>query len=99
MPYLTIEVRHDPAHMTSPPYQALMSWCDTNGIPLVTGWLLTVYDEQPVRAVLAVIDLDERGEWVRDPQTGVPLTHDVTYTCTSLPPVSGDLVRGSSTSP
>ncbi|GAA3172574.1 hypothetical protein [Nonomuraea roseoviolacea] len=96
MLYLTVEVRHNPAHMTSPPYKMLMNWCSANNIPLVTGWMLYVYNEDPVRAVLTVIDLDEQGEWIRD-ENGVPVTHEVTYTCASLPPLQGYVSRGSST--
>lgn len=98
MLYLTVEVRHDPIHWTSPPYQMLMSWCAANSIPLVTGWTLTVYDETPVRATLDVIDLDEDGEWVRD-EDGAPVTHEATYAPSSLPQVSGYMVRGGSTLP
>lgn len=97
-PYLTVEVRHDPAFMTSPPYQLLMSWCSTNGVPLVTGWTMEVYEETPVRVVLNVIDLDDGGEWVRD-EDGVPVTHEATYIASSLPPLKGYNVRGGSTAP
>ncbi|NUW45556.1 hypothetical protein [Nonomuraea rhodomycinica] len=97
--YLTVEVRHDPAHMTSPPYKMLMNWCSANNIPLVTGWMLYVYNENPVRAVLTVIDLDEQGEWIWPEGADAPSTHEVTYTCTSLPPLSGYIVRGGSTAP
>lgn len=98
MPYLTVDIRHDPVFMTSPPYQMFMAWCEANSIPLITGWTLSVYDETPVRVVLDVIDLDGEGEWVRD-EDGVPVTHEVTYTATDLPRISGHMGRGNSTSP
>lgn len=98
MPYLTVEVKHDPVYMASPPYQMLMGWCDENSIPLVTGWMLYVYDETPARAVLTVIDLDEGGAWVLD-DDGVPVTQEVTYTPTSLPRIRGYIYRGGSTTP
>lgn len=94
--YLTVEVRHDPAHWTSPPYRMVINWCDSVSIPLVTGWTLNVYDETPVRATLDVIDLDEDGEWVRDGD-GAPVTHEVTYELAALPPLQGYMSRGSST--
>ncbi|MCK2219708.1 hypothetical protein MF672_038825 [Actinomadura sp. ATCC 31491] len=97
--YLTVEVRHDPAHWASPPYQMLINWCSANGIPLETGWTLRVYDESPVRAELDVMDLDEQGEWIWPEGADEPSTHTVTYTCSSLPPLSGYIVRGGSTSP
>lgn len=98
--HLTVEIRHDPLYMTAPPYQMLMAWCSANGIPLVTGWMLWVYDETPFRAVLAVIDLDsETGEWVMDPESGEPVTHEVTYNPTTLLAVRGYINRGGSTAP
>lgn len=96
MLHLTVEVRHDPAHMTSPPYKMLMTWCGANNIPLITGWMLYVYSEDPVRATLTVIDLDEDGQWIRE-EDGTPVTHEVTYFCSSLPPLEGFVARGSST--
>lgn len=100
MPYLTVEVRHDPVYMNSPPYQAIMSWCAANTIPLVTGWLLRVYDESPVRAELDIIDLDpDTGEWVYADGATEPTTHTETYTCTGLPIVRGYVSRGGSTAP
>lgn len=94
--HLTVEVLHDPAYMTSPPYQMLIAWCNTNGIPLVTGWMLYVYNEDPVRAVLTVIDLDENDVWILD-EDGVPVTHEVTYNPATLPPIRGYVARGGST--
>ncbi|HEX4816698.1 MAG TPA: hypothetical protein VFV66_28485 [Nonomuraea sp.] len=94
---LTVEVRHDPIFMVSPPYQMLMAWCDANAIPLVTGWMLYVYDEDPVRAVLTVIDLDEQGEWIWSEGEPEPSTHEVTYHPASLPAMEGYMPRGGST--
>lgn len=99
MLYLTVEVRHDPIYMASPPYQRLMTWCSNNGIPLVDGWMLYVYDEAPVRAVLTVIDLDENQEWVWPEGADAPSTHEVTYECATLPPLRGYCSRGGSTAP
>lgn len=99
MPFLIVDVRHDPVFQTSPPYRVVMAWCEAEGIPLITGWTLTVWDETPVRAVLDVIDLDEAGEWIRD-EDGVPVTHPVTYSPSTLPPLAGGYIaRGDSTSP
>ena len=96
MPFLTVEVRHDPIFWASPTYRALMAWAEAEEIPLVTGWTLTAWDETPVRVVLDIIDLDENDEWVRDGD-GVPVTHPITYEPSVLPPVSGYLCRGEST--
>lgn len=95
MPFLIVDVRHDPEFMTSPPYRALMAWCEVEGIPLVTGWTLTV-EESPPSAVLDVINLDEDGQWVLD-ENSVPVTHPVAFTPSTPTPVSGHLGRAGST--
>lgn len=92
--YLTADVRHDPATTNVPPYQMFLAWCALNSIPVMTGWKIRVYSETPIRAVLDVIDLDG-DEWVMDPETGEPVTHEVTYNPATLPPVSGHMVRPS----
>lgn len=100
MLYLTADVRHDPTTTNNPPYQMFLLWCATNGIPIFAGpgnigWTLHVYNEAPVRAVLDVIDLDENNQWVLDPETSQPVTHEVTYNPAGLPPVSGHMIRPS----
>lgn len=93
MLFLTVEVRHDPLYQASPPYQRWMAWCADEGIEHDACWVIQVYDEQPIRAVLHVIDLDEQGEWVMDPETGEPVTHEETVNPSTLPPVQGYVNR------
>lgn len=94
MLYLSVEIRHDPLYQASPPYQMWMSWCAAQGIDHDACWLVEVYDETPVRAVLHVIDLDpDTGEWVTDPETGSPVTHVEERTPSALPPLQGTIIR------
>ncbi|MEV4179928.1 hypothetical protein AB0J28_00595 [Streptosporangium canum] len=85
-PYLSYGVRHDPAHQTSPPYQAFMGWCDAEGIPEETGHHITVWDETPIRAILDVYDLDGNGDKIDDGNGGYQTT-PVTYNPATLPPL------------
>ncbi|MER5420352.1 hypothetical protein [Streptosporangium roseum] len=96
-PYLTVVIRHDPIHWTSPPYRKFKAWAVDEGIPEETGHFLSVWaatDETPIYAVLDVYDLDENGNKIPDGEGGYT-THPVTYSpLTQLPPTSGTIVGG-----
>ncbi|GAA4221526.1 hypothetical protein FHR32_005125 [Streptosporangium album] len=85
-PYLTYGVRDDVDLQQSPPYQAFMAWCADNDIPEETGKLVTVWNEDPIRAVLDVYVLDELGGRTVD-ENGDYITTPVTYTASTLPPI------------
>jgi hypothetical protein len=92
-PYLTMMLRHDPIYQASPPYQALMAWMAQESIPHDSGWRLVVWDEQPIRAVVDVIETDpDTGEWVINPDSGQPVTHEATFLAATLPPVHDALL-------
>lgn len=90
--YLTVEIRHDPIYQAGP-YSFFMTWCAGQSITHDACWLIQVYDESPVRAVLHVIDLDENGGWVTDPETGDPVTHTDEVNPSALPPLQGYINR------
>ena len=92
-PYLTVQIRHDPIHWTSPPYTAFRNWCIAESIPDLTGKFLAVWDETPVRAVLDVYDLDGNGDKIPDGSGGYTTT-PVTYNPSQLPPLSGTVTGG-----
>ncbi|WP_433237780.1 hypothetical protein ACQPYK_29580 [Streptosporangium sp. CA-135522] len=93
MPYLTVEICHYPAHWTSPPYRRFKEWAAAEGIPEESGHYLEVWDGSPVRAVLNVYDLDGNGDKIDDGNGGY-VTHPITYTASTLPPVQGQIVGG-----
>lgn len=99
MPYLTVEIHHDPLYQTSPGYIMYMNWCTAQSLPHDDAWYMEVFDETPVRVEVDMIDLDENNEWIRDPDTNLPTTHHQTFTASVLPPVQGSIYRGGSTAP
>lgn len=84
-PYLTYGVRDDVDLQQSPPYQGFMAWCSNEGIPEETGRYITVWNEDPIRAVLDVYVLED-GERVSDGEGGY-VTTPVTYNPATLPPI------------
>jgi hypothetical protein len=92
MPYLTVEVRHDPLFQAGP-YSFFMAWCASESIPHDASWYVEVFDETPVRVTADVIELDENDEWVLNPETGEPVTHQQTFTASALPPLQGTIIR------
>lgn len=89
-PYLVAGIRTKPEHMVSPPYVAFLNWCAAESIPQADGLRLTVWDEDPIRAVLDTFVLDENNEKTVD-GNGDPITTPVTYTPATLPPLQGTM--------
>lgn len=83
-PYLIAGIRTMPEHMTSPPQVAFTGWLLAEGIDRTRGNRITVWDEDPIRCVFDVFDLDENGVKL-DPVSTSPETLYVS----TLPPMSG----------